>query len=131
MQRKDKPEGCLLQTFLLGVIGLTFKYLTEYHIWTGNKMRGVVEHLMDALLRGKTLERFQSYQLGLQNGVFSPNEIREFENLNPFEGGDSHLQQMNMTPYGTTPPPDPRRVVRQLERTETGYTLTEQEDIDG
>ena len=64
-----------------------------------------VEHLMDALLRGKTLERFQSYQLGLQNGVYSPNEVRDFENLNPFKGGDVHLSMANMVPYGTKPEP--------------------------
>ena len=62
------------------------------------------EHLMDALLRGKTLERFQSYQLAMQNGIYSANEVREFENQNPFEGGDIHLQMQNMAPYGTLPP---------------------------
>lgn len=64
-----------------------------------------VEHLMDALLRGKTLERFQAYQLGIQNGIYSPNETRDFENMNPFAGGDLHLQQANMVPYGTKPEP--------------------------
>lgn len=61
------------------------------------------EHLMDALLRGKTLERFQAYQLALQNGIYSANEVREKENENPFEGGDIHLQMQNMAPYGSAP----------------------------
>ena len=59
MQRKDKPEGCMLQAISFGVIGLTFKYLAEYHIWTGNKMREVVEHLMD--------EEFNRQVLGEQS----------------------------------------------------------------
>lgn len=88
--------------------------------------RVFVEHLMDALLRGKTLERFQAYQLGLQNGVYSPNEIREFENLNPFEGGDTHLQQVNMAPYGTAPAPAPARMKRSLQRTDNGYEMIEE-----
>ncbi|MHA2140075.1 MAG: DinB family protein [Candidatus Thorarchaeota archaeon] len=29
------------------MISLTFKYLAEYHAWTGKKMREVIEHLMD------------------------------------------------------------------------------------
>lgn len=70
----------------------------------GDKGRIFAEHLMDALLRGETLARFQSYQLAMQNGVYSANEVREFENANPFEGGDVHLQMANMVPYGTKPP---------------------------
>jgi HK97 family phage portal protein len=72
-------------------------------VMPSEKGRIFCEHLMDALLRGKTLERFQAYQLGLQNGVYSANEVREFENRNPVEGGDVHLQMANMVPYGTKP----------------------------
>lgn len=64
-----------------------------------------VEHLLDAKLRGKTLERMQSYQLGIQNGIYSPNDVLEMENRNPFEGGDLHLQPMNFVPWGTEPQP--------------------------
>lgn len=66
-----------------------------------------IEHLMDARLRSKTLERYQSYALMLDRGVLNPNEAREKENLNPFDGGDLHLQQANMIPYGTVPQPKP------------------------
>jgi HK97 family phage portal protein len=101
-----------------------------------------VEHLMDALLRGNTLTRFQSYQLGLQNGVYSPNEVREYENMNPFDGGDTHLQMQNMAPYGTEPvkpepapapevqpaeddEPAPERSIREIRRTANGYEIVE------
>jgi hypothetical protein len=33
----------------------------------------------------------------LQNGVLSPNEIRELENMNRREGGDIYLTPLNLT----------------------------------
>lgn len=67
--------------------------------------KGIIfaEHMMDSLLRGETVTRFQAYQLGIQNGVLSPNEAREKENMNPVPGGDVHLQQTNQVPLGTVP----------------------------
>lgn len=55
-----------------------------------------VEHLADALLRADTAERYQAYQVAIQSGVMSPNEVRERENLNPYEGGDVYLLPLNM-----------------------------------
>jgi uncharacterized damage-inducible protein DinB len=37
------------------VIRLTFKDLAEYHVWTGNKMRAVVEHLKEKEFTRKVL----------------------------------------------------------------------------
>lgn len=45
----------MLCTSHSGVIRLTFKYLAEYHVWTGNKMRAVVEHLKDKEFTKKVL----------------------------------------------------------------------------
>ncbi|HGW6102653.1 TPA: phage portal protein [Citrobacter werkmanii] len=50
-----------------------------------------------ALLRGDTTSRFNSYKTAIQNGIYSPNECREFEDMNPREGGDIYLTPMNMT----------------------------------
>jgi len=50
---------------------------------------------MDALLRGKTIERYQAYQLAIQNGIYSPNEVRAKEDANPYDGGDVRLRQLN------------------------------------
>lgn len=58
-----------------------------YYYWKYN---------MDALLRGKTLDRYQAYQLAIQNGIYSPNEARAKEDANPYDGGDLHLRPMNM-----------------------------------
>ena len=102
-------------------------------IMPGEQKTIFAEHLMDALLRGKTLERFESYAKGIGNGIYSPNDVLELENRNPYEGGDVHLQPLNMIPIGSPPPaPAPaKRMVRELERTENGYRLIEQEVADG
>lgn len=44
--------------------------------------------ISDALLRGDTKTRFESYNLGRNMGLYSTNEIREKEDMNPVEHGD-------------------------------------------
>jgi len=56
------------------------------------------EFLVDALLRGDLPTRMAAYATGLQNAIYSPNEVRNFENLNPYDGGDDYLSPLNMTP---------------------------------
>lgn len=55
--------------------------------------RYLSEFLLDDLLRGKTLERFEAYQ---KAWWMTGNEIRERENLNPIEGLDQPLLPVNM-----------------------------------
>lgn len=57
-----------------------------------------VEFLMDAVLRGDTKSRYESYQFARQNGWLNANEIRELENMNPIDGpeGDEYWQPSNM-----------------------------------
>lgn len=50
-----------------------------------------------ALLRGDMKSRFEAYATGINWGIYSPNECREFEELNPRSGGDIYLTPMNMT----------------------------------
>jgi HK97 family phage portal protein len=50
---------------------------------------------VDALLRGKTLERYQAYQLAIMNGILSPNEARGLEDWNPYPEGDIYLKPSN------------------------------------
>ena len=64
------------------------------------------EHLMDAALRGKTLDRYQAYAVALQNRFMVPNEARAFENWNPLEGGDEVLSTPNNTAPGGEPAED-------------------------
>jgi HK97 family phage portal protein len=61
------------------------------------------EYLVDGLLRGDTQSRYQAYATGKQWGWFSTNDIRERENLNPVEGGDTYWMPLNMVPMGSEP----------------------------
>ena len=59
------------------------------------------EHLVDGLLRGDIQSRYQAYAVGKQWGWFSTNDIREKENLNPVDGGDTYWMPLNMVPMGS------------------------------
>lgn len=52
----------------------------------------------NALLRGDTDARKEYYNTGVQNGYLSPNDVRELEDMNPYEGGDIYMVNGNMIP---------------------------------
>lgn len=52
---------------------------------------------MNSLLRGDVTARGEYYTKLSNIGVLSPNEIRELEDMNPREGGDTYMTPMNMT----------------------------------
>lgn len=60
------------------------------------KRRLFAEFLVDGLLRGDTQARYQAYSVGRQWGWLSANDVREKENLNPIEGGDTYMVPLNM-----------------------------------
>lgn len=45
---------------------------------------------MDALLRGDIEKRFKTYEIGLENDIYSVNEVRDKENMPRREGGDGY-----------------------------------------
>ena len=51
---------------------------------------------VEGMLRGDARSRFQSYKTGIEMGVYSPNEVRELEDMNPRDGGDVWLTPLNM-----------------------------------
>lgn len=55
------------------------------------------KHVFEGLLRGNTKDRGDFYGQMLDRGVFSINEVRALEDLNPVDGGDIHLVPLNMT----------------------------------
>ena len=61
------------------------------------------EFLIDGLLRGDMMSRYQAYAIARQNGWFSANDIRELENQNPLPGesGNIYLVPMNMVDAST------------------------------
>lgn len=64
------------------------------------------EHLVDGLLRGDIASRFQAYNVGIQSGFLTRNEVREKENMNPIQGLDEPLVPLNMI-SATIPSPAP------------------------
>ena len=67
------------------------------------QQRYFTEFNVDALLRGDIKTRYEAYAIGRLNGWLCPNDIREKENMNPIEGGDTYLEPMNMQPVGSKP----------------------------
>jgi len=67
--------------------------------FTGGEGNLYAEHLTAALLRGDLKSRYDAYAIGRQWGWLSPDDVREFENLNPIEGdgGKIYLVPANMT----------------------------------
>ena len=76
------------------------------------------EHLFDDLQRGDLVTRYGAYAQAITNGIMSPNEVRERENMNPYPGGDVYLTPLNMTSSprntGTEPQPARRNVLATL-----------------
>ncbi len=57
-----------------------------------------VKFNLAGLARGDMEARSKFYQAGLQWGWFTQNDIRDFEDMNPLEGGDQAWIGMNMMP---------------------------------
>jgi HK97 family phage portal protein len=55
-----------------------------------------VEHETKGMLRGDFATQTSGFAKMLEKGVYSINEVRAFENLNPIDGGDAHFIQLNM-----------------------------------
>lgn len=58
-----------------------------------------VKFNMGALLRGDTAAQTAAFTAGIQGGWFSPNDVREYLDLNPRKGGDVYIT----TPVGGAP----------------------------
>lgn len=56
------------------------------------------EYNAEGLLRGDLQSRAQFYKDMWNISVFSANDIRRKENMDPYEGGDAHYVQVNMQP---------------------------------
>lgn len=60
---------------------------------------------MTGLLRGSHRDRAEFYRVLHGIGALNANEIRAYEELNPYPAGDQYLQPLNMVPAGTQPAP--------------------------
>jgi HK97 family phage portal protein len=60
--------------------------------------RMYVEFNLDALLRSSLAERMDVYSKGVQNGIYTRNQVRAKENDDPLPGGDMLTAQSNLLP---------------------------------
>jgi len=65
------------------------------------------KHSVEGLLRGDAASRAAFYGPMLDRGVFSINEVRALEDMDPVEGGDIHLVPLNMTSLENAGKPAP------------------------
>lgn len=65
---------------------------------THERQRLDIEFNMDGLLRSSLKDRIEIYTKAVQNGVFSRNEARQYENMPPYPGGDTYTAQSNLLP---------------------------------
>lgn len=61
------------------------------------------DHKINALMWADAKTRNEIAVAGIQHGRWSPNETREWENMNAYDGGDVYLQPLNLAPVGTEP----------------------------
>ncbi len=55
---------------------------------------------VDGLLRGDFKSRMLGHAQAIQNAIKSPNECRDDEEMNPYEGGDTYYRNGALTPIG-------------------------------
>jgi len=59
---------------------------------------------MDEMKRGDQKSRYESYAIGRNNSFLSGNDIRRFEDENPYEGGDDYHVAVNLMPISESGP---------------------------
>jgi HK97 family phage portal protein len=77
---------------------LSRKLVTE-----DEKDRIFVEYLREAHLQADKQSQAEYWKALREMGAITPNEIREQNNMNPYEGGDSFISPMNMQTIGNDP----------------------------
>lgn len=63
------------------------------------------EFNVEGLLRADSAARASFYQIMVQNGIYTRNEVRRLENRQPLPGGDDLTVQSQNVPLGTYKPP--------------------------
>ncbi len=89
-QAIDYVVGCLTPWLVRGEQELNRKLLkgTPYY----------VKHDVRGLLRGDQAARAEYYKALFAVGAYSPNDIREIEDFNPYDGGDEYFLQIQYAP---------------------------------
>ncbi len=96
MVRQNYHDGALSHLLLATSCEASTKLLTQKERDEGL----YIEHNINALLWADALTRSVIANSGIQNGRFSPNETRAWENADGYEGGDRYYVPMNIQPVG-------------------------------
>jgi len=59
-------------------------------ISSADKKEHYAKFSMGGLLRGDMKSRFEAYGIGIDKEIYCPNEVRDMEDMNPYEGGDEY-----------------------------------------
>ena len=70
---------------------------------TNEMMKTYVKINVEGFLRGDMNAQKEYYKTMVQNGIWSPNEVRELQDKNPYEGGDTYYIPTNMMPSDAQP----------------------------
>lgn len=63
-----------------------------------DKPKKYFKHNFNSLLRADAVARSQYYSIMFNDGLMSPNEIRDLEESNPYEGGETYYVNANLVP---------------------------------
>lgn len=85
-QQQEYVQGSLMRWIVRHTEEWGRKILSPEQRAQGYFYRVVVE----ALLRGDTQARYAAYGVAIQNRIMNPNEVREREDMEPYQGGDEY-----------------------------------------
>lgn len=93
-------------TFTLRPLGVMIEQEINLTFFGGSDTKYLAAFNFDAFLRSDVKTRFESYAIGINWGIYSPNDCRRMEDMNAVEGGDTYLRPLNMTPSDSEPTPE-------------------------
>jgi HK97 family phage portal protein len=89
------------------IMFVTFCILPRLVLWEQAIQRGLITSVrffpkfsVGALLRGDSASRASFYQVMIQNGVFSQNDVRIMEDMNPVPDGNNYWRPLNWARLG-------------------------------
>lgn len=108
MLANDEPTYSNIENFMSYF--LTHNARPRYRIYEqefnwkllGNVPEYFTEFNMNALMRADLLSRYNSYAIAIQNLVMNPNEVRQLENMNSYDGGEQ-FKNPNITVDASNP----------------------------
>ncbi len=74
------------------------RQISRYLVPVAEQGKTYAKFVLSGILRGDMNTRANYYTKMHMIGVFSTNEIRKFEEMNPVDGGDEHFRPANLTP---------------------------------